>query len=80
MKKELEGRLSRLEGRVGEAAFTDDQWRLMELIADGHPIPPELRAVKLPLAMIRSLFDDDDDGVDFDDGGEDDHFDTEDDE
>lgn len=61
MKKELKGRLSRLEGRVSEATFTDDQWRLMALIATDQPIPPELRGVRLPLALVRSLFDDDDD-------------------
>lgn len=53
-------RLERLETRYTGAEFTDKEWRLFELVTLGEPIPPELRHVKIPIELLRSVLDDDD--------------------
>lgn len=68
MRRELEGWLGRLEKLARSGRYTEEQWRLLELLTDGEPIPPELRGVKIPIELLREAagLDDDEDSEPWD--------------
>ena len=50
-------RLTRLEARIAREGSEQDRLRVLGAIACDEPIPAELAHVRLPLALIRSVLD-----------------------
>lgn len=61
MKREIEGRITRLEEEARLRGGTDEQWEKLRYMFSDEPIPPELQETKIPITMLRTLMNQDED-------------------